>query len=52
MLARLRNMLLSLSLDVEDAVLWLDSDITSMPNHTLSTLVESGKDVVTTVTMG
>lgn len=33
-------------------MLWVDADITSMPRHTLSTLVDSGKDVVTTITKG
>jgi hypothetical protein len=42
----------SIALDGEDAVLWVDSDITSMPNTTLSTLIDSGKDVVTTITKG
>jgi hypothetical protein len=52
LLARLRNLLLSLALDLEDAVLWVDSDITSMPANTLAALVGSGKDIVTTVTQG
>jgi hypothetical protein len=50
LLARLRNLLLSLALDLEEAVLWVDSDITSMPANTLAALVGSGKDIVTTVT--
>jgi hypothetical protein len=51
-LARLRNSLVALALGTEDAVLWVDSDVTSMPRHTLAALVDSGKDVVTTITKG
>jgi hypothetical protein len=51
-LARLRNLALSLALGPEDAVLWVDSDVTSMPRDALSQLVDSGKDVVTAVTKG
>jgi hypothetical protein len=51
-LARLRNSALAFALGLEDYVFWVDSDITSMPSHTLAALVGSGKDVVTTVTKG
>ncbi|KIY95971.1 hypothetical protein MNEG_11989 [Monoraphidium neglectum] len=51
-LARLRNLAVSVALELEEAVLWVDADITFMPNHTLSTLVASGKDIVTTITKG
>ncbi|KAI8476936.1 MAG: hypothetical protein J3K34DRAFT_399862 [Monoraphidium minutum] len=51
-LARLRNTALAHGLDTEDAVLWVDADITAMPGHTLGSLVDSGKDIVTTITKG
>jgi hypothetical protein len=51
-LARLRNLAVSVSLNLEEAVLWVDADITFMPPHTLSTLADSGKDIVTTITKG
>ncbi|GBF94395.1 hypothetical protein Rsub_07209 [Raphidocelis subcapitata] len=51
-LARLRNAALAHALGLEDHVFWVDSDITSMPSHTLAALVDSGKDIVTTVTNG
>lgn len=33
-------------------MLWVDADVTAMPSHTLATLLDSGKDVVTAVTKG
>ena len=51
-LARLRNAALAHCLRSEEAVLWVDADVTAMPSHTLATLLDSGKDVVTAVTKG
>lgn len=51
-LARLRNAAVAHALRDEEAVLWVDADITAMPRHTLGALVDSGKDVVTTITKG
>lgn len=50
MLARLRNAALALALDLEDTVFWVDADVVAMPKHTISALVGSGKDIVTTIT--
>ena len=51
-LARLRNTLVAYALDTQDAVFWVDSDVTNMPQNALAALVGSGKDIVTAVTKG
>jgi hypothetical protein len=45
-LARLRNYLLSGSLEDNDAVLWIDADIVSIPPNLLSQMISSGKDII------
>jgi mannan polymerase complexes MNN9 subunit len=45
-LARLRNLLLYSALRMEQAVLWLDADVTRVPPALLGTAAASGKDVV------
>ncbi|KAF9560239.1 hypothetical protein EC968_006261 [Mortierella alpina] len=49
-IARMRNFLLYGTLEDEDAVLWIDSDMTIIPPDVLSRMVDSGKDIITTVT--
>ncbi|KAF9922455.1 hypothetical protein BGZ67_010529, partial [Mortierella alpina] len=46
----MRNFLLYSTLGDEDAVLWIDSDMTHIPRDVLSRMVGSGKDVLTTAT--
>ncbi|KAF9272457.1 hypothetical protein BGZ68_002399, partial [Mortierella alpina] len=48
LIARLRNYLLYSTLRDEDAVLWIDSDMTRIPSYVLSRMIESGKDIITT----
>jgi hypothetical protein len=46
-MARSRNLLLSRTLGSEEYVLWVDSDLDSYPPHTLRSLLQSGKSIVT-----
>ncbi|KAI9205159.1 Anp1-domain-containing protein [Polychytrium aggregatum] len=46
-IAKLRNELLFRSLDNEDAVLWIDSDIIDVPHDMLKKFVVSGLDIIT-----
>ncbi|KAF9573070.1 hypothetical protein EC968_009030 [Mortierella alpina] len=49
LIARLRNYLLYSTLQPdEQAVLWIDSDVTRIPSHVLGRMVDSGKDIITT----
>ncbi|KAF9955271.1 hypothetical protein BGZ72_003894 [Mortierella alpina] len=48
LIARLRNYLLYSTLRDEDAVFWIDSDVTCIPSYVLGRMVESGKDIITT----
>ncbi|KAF9932715.1 hypothetical protein BGZ67_004591, partial [Mortierella alpina] len=50
LIARMRNFLLYSTLGDEDAVLWIDSDMTYIPPDVLSRMVDSGKDIITTAT--
>ncbi|KAF9949344.1 hypothetical protein BGZ72_008857 [Mortierella alpina] len=50
LIARLRNFLLYSTLGDEDAVLWIDSDMTHIPPDVLSRMADSGKDIITTAT--
>ncbi|KAF9981652.1 hypothetical protein BGZ75_007004 [Mortierella antarctica] len=50
LIARMRNFLLYSTLGDEDAVLWIDSDMTHIPPDVLSRMVDSGKDIITTAT--
>jgi hypothetical protein len=45
-LARLRNLLLYSALRAEQAVLWLDADVTRVPPRLLAAAASSGKDIV------
>ncbi|KAF9966121.1 hypothetical protein BGZ70_003251 [Mortierella alpina] len=48
LIARLRNYLLYSTLQDEEAVLWIDSDVTHIPSDVLGRMVDSGKDIITT----
>ncbi|KAG0254541.1 hypothetical protein BGZ95_005993 [Linnemannia exigua] len=50
LLARLRNFLLFTTLRDEDSVLWVDSDMISIPKDLLGRMIDSGKDIITTAT--
>ncbi|KAK3837338.1 MAG: Anp1-domain-containing protein [Linnemannia gamsii] len=50
LLARLRNFLLFTTLREEESVLWIDSDMISIPKDLLGRMVDSGKDIITTPT--
>ncbi|CAO3568034.1 unnamed protein product [Mortierella alpina] len=50
LIARMRNYLLYSTLTDEDAVLWIDSDMTHIPPDALGRMVDSGNDVITTAT--
>ncbi|CAO3570899.1 unnamed protein product [Mortierella alpina] len=48
LIARLRNYLLYSTLQDEEAVLWIDADVTQIPSDVLGRMVHSGKDIITT----
>ncbi|KAJ3016403.1 hypothetical protein HKX48_004044 [Thoreauomyces humboldtii] len=49
LIARIRNYLLSVALHHEDAVLWIDSDISLIPPSLLRDMVDSDRDIITPI---